>query len=102
MKVIILGGDGFCGWATSLHLSAEGHAVTIVDNLVRRRTDVELGAESLTPIRPIEERLQAWRETRNTPIDFVELDVAKDYDRLEQLFREVQPDAIVHFAEQRA
>ena len=102
MKVIILGGDGFCGWATSLHLSAEGHAVTIVDNLVRRRTDVELGAESLTPIRGIEERLQAWRETRNTPIDFVELDVAKDYDRLEQLFREVQPDAIVHFAEQRA
>ncbi|MBB3997687.1 NAD-dependent epimerase/dehydratase family protein [Aureimonas pseudogalii] len=102
MKVIILGGDGFCGWATSLHLSAEGHAVTIVDNLVRRRTDVELGAESLTPIRGIEERLQAWRETRNTPIDFVELDVAKDYDRLEQLFRDVQPDAIVHFAEQRA
>lgn len=102
MKVIILGGDGFCGWATSLHLSAEGHAVTIVDNLVRRRTDEELGAVSLTPIRSIEERLQAWRETRNTPIDFVELDVAKDYDQLEQLFRDVQPDAIVHFAEQRA
>ncbi|WP_279480884.1 NAD-dependent epimerase/dehydratase family protein [Aureimonas sp. SK2] len=102
MKVIVLGGDGFCGWATSLHLSAEGHHVTIVDNLVRRRTDEELGVSSLTPIRSIEERLQAWRETRNTPIDFVELDVAKDYDRLEALFREVSPDAIVHFAEQRA
>ncbi|MBB3933904.1 NAD-dependent epimerase/dehydratase family protein [Aureimonas phyllosphaerae] len=102
MKVIVLGGDGFCGWATSLHLSAEGHHVTIVDNLVRRRTDEELGVSSLTPIRSIEERLQAWRETRNTPIDFVELDVAKDYDRLEALFRQVAPDAIVHFAEQRA
>ncbi|KQQ79472.1 NAD-dependent epimerase/dehydratase family protein [Aureimonas sp. Leaf324] len=102
MKVIVLGGDGFCGWATSLHLSAEGHQVTIVDNLVRRRTDEELGVSSLTPIRSIEERLQAWRETRNTPIDFVELDVAKDYDRLEALFRQVAPDAIVHFAEQRA
>ncbi|MBB3952333.1 NAD-dependent epimerase/dehydratase family protein [Aureimonas jatrophae] len=102
MKVIVLGGDGFCGWATSLHLSAEGHEVTIVDNLVRRRTDEELGVQSLTPIRPIGDRLQAWRETRNTPIDFVELDVAKDYDRLEQLFRDVRPDAIVHFAEQRA
>ncbi len=102
MKVIVLGGDGFCGWATALHLSAEGHHVTIVDNLVRRRTDEELGVSSLTPIRSIEERLQAWRETRNTPIDFVELDVAKDYERLEALFRAVAPDAIVHFAEQRA
>ncbi|WP_182085327.1 NAD-dependent epimerase/dehydratase family protein [Aureimonas sp. ME7] len=102
MKVIVLGGDGFCGWATSLHLAAQGHEVTIVDNLVRRRTDEELGVTSLTPIRSIEERLQAWRETRNTPIDFVLLDVAKDYDRLEALFREVSPDAIIHFAEQRA
>ncbi|WP_427025456.1 NAD-dependent epimerase/dehydratase family protein [Aureimonas ureilytica] len=102
MKVIVLGGDGFCGWATSLHLSAEGHEVTIVDNLVRRRTDEELGVQSLTPIRPMAERLQAWRETRNSPIEFVELDVAKDYDRLEALFRRVAPDAIVHFAEQRA
>ncbi|WP_019998109.1 NAD-dependent epimerase/dehydratase family protein [Aureimonas ureilytica] len=102
MKVIVLGGDGFCGWATSLHLSAEGHEVTIVDNLVRRRTDEELGVQSLTPIRPMPERLQAWRETRNSPIEFVELDVAKDYDRLEALFRRVAPDAIVHFAEQRA
>ncbi|KTR04105.1 NAD-dependent dehydratase [Aureimonas ureilytica] len=102
MKVIVLGGDGFCGWATSLHLSAEGHEVTIVDNLVRRRTDEELGVQSLTPIRPMPERLQAWRETRNSPIEFVELDVAKDYDRLEALFARVRPDAIVHFAEQRA
>jgi UDP-sulfoquinovose synthase len=102
MRVIVLGGDGFCGWPTSLHLSARGHHVTIVDNLVRRRTDEELGASSLTPIRPIEERLRAWRETRNPPIDFAEIDVAKDYDRLEELFREARPDAIVHFAEQRA
>jgi UDP-sulfoquinovose synthase len=102
MKIIVLGGDGFCGWPTALHLSAQGHQVTIVDNLVRRATDIELGAESLTPIAPIEERLAAWRETRNTPIDFVALDVARDYDELEALFRDLQPDAIVHFAEQRA
>ena len=102
MKIIVLGGDGFCGWATSLHLSAEGHDVTIVDNFARRRTDEELGVQSLTPIRSMEERLAAWRETRNTPIDFVELDVAEDYERLEALFHAVKPDAIVHFAEQRA
>lgn len=102
MKTIILGGDGFCGWATSLHLAARGHEVTIVDNLVRRRTDEELGAESLTPIRSMQERIAAWSETGHKPIEFVELDVAKDYDRLEALFRDRQPDAIVHFAEQRA
>ncbi|WP_062226679.1 NAD-dependent epimerase/dehydratase family protein [Aureimonas frigidaquae] len=102
MKIIVLGGDGFCGWATSLHLSAEGHDVLIVDNFARRRTDEELGVKSLTPIRSMEERLAAWRETRNTPIEFVELDVARDYERLEALFASVQPDVIVHFAEQRA
>ena len=102
MRVIVLGGDGFCGWATALHLAARGHEVTIADNLVRRRTDAELGAESLTPIRPIEERLRAWTETGGAPIDFARLDVAKDYDALEALFRRLEPDGIVHFAEQRA
>ncbi|WP_185984082.1 NAD-dependent epimerase/dehydratase family protein [Aureimonas mangrovi] len=102
MKIIILGGDGFCGWATSLHLAARGHDVTIVDNLVRRRADEELGVQSLTPIRELTERLEAWRETGNRPIAFEEMDVAKDYDALEALFRRIGPDAIVHFAEQRA
>lgn len=102
MNIIILGGDGFCGWATSLHLAALGHTITIVDNLVRRRTDEELSVTSLTPIRPMDERLSAWRETGHAPIEFVHLDVAKEYDALEDLFRRVQPGAIVHFAEQRA
>ena len=62
MKVIILGGDGFCGWPTALHLSNLGHDVVIVDNLSRRKIDVELEVESLTPIRPMSERLAAWKE----------------------------------------
>ena len=49
-KVIVLGGDGFCGWPTSLHLSDQGHDVVIVDNLSRRNIDTELGCSSLTPI----------------------------------------------------
>ena len=65
MKVLILGGDGFCGWPTSLHFAARGHEVTIADNLVRRETDRELGCGSLTPIAPIGERLSAWRATGN-------------------------------------
>ena len=66
MRVIILGGDGFCGWPTALHLSARGHEVAIVDNLSRRNIDNELEVESLTPIRPMGERLQAWREVSGT------------------------------------
>jgi hypothetical protein len=58
MKVLVLGGDGFCGWPTSLHLSDIGHDVTIVDNLSRREIDLELEVDSLTPIRPIGERIR--------------------------------------------
>ena len=66
MRVIILGGDGFCGWPTALHLSARGHEVAIVDNLSRRNIDNELEVESLTPIRPMGERLRAWQEVSGT------------------------------------
>lgn len=102
MKVLVLGGDGFCGWPTSLHLSDLGHDVTIVDNLSRRKIDVELEVESLTPIRPIHERVRVWKELTGNEIGFVQLDLAEEYDRLEALLLETRPDAIVHFGEQRA
>ena len=102
MKVLVLGGDGFCGWPTSLHLSDHGHDVTIVDNLSRRKIDVELEVESLTPIRPIHERVRVWKELTANEIGFVQLDLAEEYDRLEALLLETRPDAIVHFGEQRA
>jgi UDP-sulfoquinovose synthase len=102
MKVLVLGGDGFCGWPTSLHLSDLGHDVTIVDNLSRREIDIELEVESLTPIRPIGERIRVWRELTDNEIDFVHLDLATEYDRLQALLLEKQPDAVVHFGEQRA
>jgi UDP-sulfoquinovose synthase len=102
MKVLVLGGDGFCGWPTSLHLSDNGYDVTIVDNLSRREIDLELEVESLTPIRPIGERLRAWKQLTGKDIDFVHLDLAEEYDRLAALLIERKPDAIVHFGEQRA
>jgi len=102
MKVIVFGGDGFCGWPTALHLSNLGHDVIIVDNRVRRKIDVELEVESLTPIRPIRERLDAWQEVSGRTIDFLDFDVAENYHRLYSLLAENKPDAIVHFAEQRA
>jgi len=102
MRVMVLGGDGFCGWPTSLHLSAAGADVLIVDNFARRDADVELEAASLTPICSLEERLSAWEEVSGNRIDFERFDVAKDYDRLVSVLETYKPDTIVHFAEQRA
>jgi UDP-sulfoquinovose synthase len=101
-RILVLGGDGFCGWPTSLYLSRRGHDVTIVDNLSRRKIDVELEVESLTPIRPISERLRAWKEASGREIRFESITVGENYHRLLTKIREEQPDIIVHFAEQRA
>jgi UDP-sulfoquinovose synthase len=102
MRVIVLGGDGFCGWPTSLHLAARGHDVLIADSFARRAADRELGAGSLTPIRPLSERLEAWHEAGGRPIAFRRLDAARDPDGLVRLLGETAPDAVVHLAEQRA
>ena len=101
MKIIVLGGDGFCGWPTVLHLSDLGHDTVVVDNLSRRAIDAELGSESLTPIRTIEERISAWREVSERTIRFIEADAA-EFGTLLDLLRAERPDAVVHFAEQRA
>ena len=102
MKVLVIGGDGFCGWPTALYLSDQGHDVIVADNLSRRTIDAELGIESLTPIRSMEERVAAWKEITGRTIGFVHLDVAQEYDRLLEIFRTDTPDAVVHFGEQRA
>ena len=102
MKVFVLGGDGFCGWPTSLHLSNLGHDVVILDNLSRRNIDNELEVGSLTPISPPGVRVDAWRELTGKSLRFERVDVAQDYARLLALIVEERPDAIVHFAEQRA
>jgi UDP-sulfoquinovose synthase len=102
MRVLILGGDGFCGWPTALHLSARGHDIEIVDNQSRRAIDVELGAWSLTPIADLEIRLAAWREVSGHDIAAHALTIGKDYDALVALLAAFRPDAVVHFAEQRA
>ncbi|MBB4210457.1 UDP-sulfoquinovose synthase [Rhodothalassium salexigens DSM 2132] len=102
MRILVLGGDGFCGWPTALHLSNRGHEVAIVDDLSRRKIDVELEVESLTPIRPMSERLRVWKEVSGRTIDFHSFRVGEHYHRLVTLLKEWRPEAIVHFAEQRA
>jgi UDP-sulfoquinovose synthase len=102
VRVLILGGDGFCGWPTSLHLSQRDHDVLTVDNFARRNADTELEASSLTPIAPLGVRLNAWRELTGRDIGFERLNVAENYHQLLTLIGDWRPDAVVHFAEQRA
>jgi UDP-sulfoquinovose synthase len=102
MKIAVLGGDGFVGWPTALHLSDLGHEVHILDNLSRRWIDTELGVQSLTPMDSIQERTRIWHQETGRRIRFHLLDLAKDYEILKRWLAEHRPDAIVHFAEQRA
>ena len=102
MRILILGGDGFCGWPTALYLSKQGHDITIVDNLSRRNIENELEVGSLTPIRSMGERLNAWKEVSGNSMNFVNIDVSENYHRLLGLMSEFKPGAIIHFAEQRA
>ena len=78
MKVLVLGGDGFCGWPCAVNLADQGHDVLIVDNLSRRKIDIDLEVESLTPIVSIGERLKAWEEIGGKPMRFVQMDIAHD------------------------
>ena len=101
-NIIVVGGDGFCGWPTALHLSKLGHNITIVDNMSRRDIDAEMGADSLTPIASMADRLAAWNEQTGLTIAFEHIDVAKDFDAVITLMDAIKPDTIIHFGEQRA
>jgi len=102
VKVIVLGGDGFCGWPCAVNLAEQNHDVIIVDNLSRRKIDIDLEVESLTPIASITERLSAWEEIGGKPMRFLNMDISKQYQKLLNLLIEEKPDSVIHFAEQRA
>ncbi|MBN9652974.1 NAD-dependent epimerase/dehydratase family protein [Halobacillus litoralis] len=101
MRIIVAGGDGFCGWPTALYLSKQGHDVTIVDNLVRRKYDDELRSNSVTPIASLEDRVAKWKEVSGKEIKTFIGDL-NHYDFLSEVFRQTEPEAFVHFAEQRS
>jgi UDP-sulfoquinovose synthase len=101
MRIAILGGDGYCGWATALYLSNKGHSVAIVDNFSRRLWDFELGVQTLTPIRPLPERLAVWQQLTGRTIETFVGDVT-DYEFVASMIESFEPEAVVHFAEQRS
>src|SRR6056297_2616675 len=102
MRIAILGGDGFVGWPTVLHLSDKGHDIHIIDNLSRRWIDTELGVQSLTPMDSIQELCRIWKQETGKDLHFHLLDLAREYERLRAWLEDHRPDAIIHFAEQRA
>jgi UDP-sulfoquinovose synthase len=101
MKIAVLGGDGYCGWATALYLSKQGHSVSIVDSFARRQWDYELGVQTLTPILPLPDRLRAWHQHTGKTIELYVGDVT-DYEFLASTISDFEPDAVIHFAEQRS
>ncbi|MGB7712198.1 MAG: NAD-dependent epimerase/dehydratase family protein [Microcoleus sp.] len=101
MKVLVIGGDGYCGWATALYLSNRGYEVGILDSFVRRHWDRELCSDTLTPIAPIQQRLQRWQDLTGKSIDLFVGDIT-NYDFLSKTMRKFAPEAVVHFGEQRS
>ncbi|MBU7585076.1 MAG: NAD-dependent epimerase/dehydratase family protein [Nostoc sp. TH1S01] len=101
MKVLVIGGDGYCGWATALYLSNRGYDVGILDSLVRRHWDNELGIATLTPIAPIQQRIQRWQDLTGKSIDLFVGDIT-NYEFLQKTLHQFEPNAIVHFGEQRS
>jgi UDP-sulfoquinovose synthase len=101
MKILVLGGDGYLGWPTALHLSEVGHEVAVADNFARRGYDYEMGVDSLVPIESLQTRIRTWRELTGREIAMYIGDLC-DADFTYRMVGEVEPEAIVHFAEQRA
>ena len=101
MKVLVIGGDGYCGWATALYLSNRGYEVGILDNLVRRHWDNELGVQTLTPIAPIQQRIQRWKDLTGKSIDLFIGDIT-NYEFVQKALHEFEPESVVHFGEQRS
>lgn len=101
MRILVIGGDGYCGWATALYLSERGHEVAIVDSLIRRHWDATLGVDTLTPIASIHQRVAHWQKKTGRKIDLLVGDVT-DYPFVCKTLKSWQPESIVHFGQQRS
>jgi UDP-sulfoquinovose synthase len=99
MRILILGGDGYLGWPTAMRFSDQGHEVHVVDNYLRRRAHEEVGTDTLVPILPsLPDRAAAWKEISGKDITVTEGDLV-EWDLTADLFRDLRPEAIVHYGE---
>ncbi|MSV99713.1 MAG: NAD-dependent epimerase/dehydratase family protein, partial [Actinobacteria bacterium] len=101
MRILVLGGDGYLGWPTALHLSKRGHDVAVVDNFARREYDLEMGVDSIVPIAGLQRRCDIWKEVSGKEVACYIGDLT-DADFTHRVVREFRPETVVHFAEQRS
>jgi UDP-sulfoquinovose synthase len=101
MKILVLGGDGYLGWPTAMHLAERGHDVAVVDSFHRRLFDHEVGADSLISILPLQDRVNLWSSLEKKPIKPYVGDIT-NWDFIEHVWKEFDPESIVHYAEHRA
>ncbi len=101
MRILVLGGDGYLGWPTALHLSRRGHEVAVVDNFVRRQYDFEMGVDSLVPIAHLQHRVRVWEQVSGLRVEAYVGDLT-DHGFCDRIISEFAPEAVVHFAEQRS
>ena len=99
MRVLILGGDGYLGWPTAMHFSARGHEVWVVDNYLRRNIAMETSSEALTPNPNLNDRAAIWKSISGESVRVIIGD-CNDYRLLSDVFRDFEPEAVVHYAEQ--
>lgn len=100
MRILILGGDGYLGWPTAMYLSNRGHDVAVVDNMVKRFWEAELGVQPLVPVHPFHLRAQRWNQLTGKTIKFYTCDIAENHRHIYHIFEEFQPDTVIHYAEQ--
>ncbi len=99
MRILILGGDGYLGWPTAMHFSKRGHEVFAIDNYLRRRAHKEQGTDSLTPIgASLPDRAKAWKEITGLDVGVTEDNIC-EYEVVERIFSDFQPEAIIHYGE---
>jgi UDP-sulfoquinovose synthase len=101
MRILVIGGDGYLGWPTAMYLADRGHEIAVVDNFQRRLWDHEIGASSLIPILPLQDRIRVWSELGKPPIAAHVGDIT-DWDFVERLFKRLEPEAIIHYGEHRS
>jgi UDP-sulfoquinovose synthase len=101
MRILVIGGDGYLGWPTAMYLADRGHEIAVVDNFQRRLWDHEIGASSLIPILPLQDRIRVWSELGKPPIAAHVGDIT-DWDFVDRLFKRLEPEAIIHYGEHRS
>ncbi|MBW1848150.1 MAG: NAD-dependent epimerase/dehydratase family protein, partial [Deltaproteobacteria bacterium] len=98
MRILILGGDGYLGWPTAMHLSSKGHEVAVADNYLRRKLCQQVNAKPLFSVPNLDERADLWGSISgfNTRVFIGDLN---EWSFIEKVFSSFTPDVIIHYAE---